>query len=140
MSSARTPDEEQLVQALARRLTRFASIGERYRTSRTKADHSIDSIASRANTAVTPDPALAQYDAVGVLRPVVSKQGNAPPYALVDDAGNIVTFITPSPLLNLQQHLGRRVGVSGTRGFLPEYRSRNIQTARVAPLDAAVLR
>jgi hypothetical protein len=140
LSGARTPAAEKLVDDLASRLNRFGAIGTRYRTAETKADPTLESIAPSTSPAISPDPALAQYDAVGVLRPVVSKHGNAPPYALVDDTGNVVTFVTPSPSLNLQQHLGQRVGVSGTRGFLPEFRSRNIQTARVAPVDSPVLR
>lgn len=145
LSVANTPAEEQAVRNMASRMGRFAALGKRYRATETpaapttSADPTMASIAA-SNGDNAGDPALAQFDAVGVLRPVVSTRGNAPPYALVDDAGNVVTFITPSPTLNLQQHLGQRVGVSGTRGFLPEYRSRNIQTARVAPLAAPTLR
>lgn len=140
LSEATTPAEQNQVEDLAHRLSRFGSIASRYRTPPAKSDPTAASIATTTNNATQLDPALSQYDAVGVLRPVVSKQGNAPPYALVDESGNVVTFITPSPTLNLQQHLGQRVGVSGTRGFLPAYRSRNIQTGRVAPLDSPVRR
>ncbi|WP_425400476.1 hypothetical protein [Aeoliella sp.] len=141
LSQATSASEQQAVTSLAGRMSRFSAIGERYRNAAPSTNTSgvTQSIAT-ADAPITPDPALGQFDAVGVLRPVVSKNGNAPPYALVDDSGQVVTFITPSPSLNLQQLLGQRVGVSGTRGFLPEYRSRNIQTARVAPVDGTLRR
>lgn len=139
LSQAKTPAEQQTIHALAERMGRFAAIGKRHRQVRARADPTAGSIAT-ADAPLARDAALAGFDAVGVLRPVVAKNGNAPPYALVDESGKIVTFITPSPTLNLQQHLGQRVGVSGTRGFLPEYRSRNIQTARVAPVEATLRR
>lgn len=140
VSSATTSAEQQLVENVANRLSRFESIGKRYRSVQSNSDPTTNSIAAETNSSIAGDSALEHYDAVGILRPVVSQRGNAPPYALVDDAGQIVTFITPSPSLNLQHHLGQRVGVSGTRGFLPEFRSRNIQTARVAPVGGYAIR
>lgn len=140
MSQASSQPAQQAVSSLAVRLDRFAAVGERYRQNQSSQTNSDSGIARIANDAADQNAALAGYDAVGVLRPVVSKHGNAPPYALVDDSGNIVTFVTPSPTLNLQQHLGQRVGVSGTRGFIPEYRGRNIQTAHIAPVDSALRR
>lgn len=139
LSQTGSAAEREAVTSLAERMSRFAAIGKRHRQVRNSTDPTADSIAT-AGVPPARDPALQGFDAVGVLRPVVAKNGNAPPYALVDDSGKIVTFITPSPTLNLQQHLGQRVGVSGTRGFLPEYRSRNIQTARVAPVEGTLRR
>lgn len=143
MSQASSQPAQQAVSNLADRLSRFAAVGERYRSNqkdKPSGQATSDSILPIQTDESGQSAALAGYDAVGVLRPVVSKHGNAPPYALVDDAGNIVTFVTPSPSLNLQQHLGQRVGVSGTRGFIPEFRSRNIQTARIAPVESALRR
>jgi hypothetical protein len=153
VSQASTAPEQQAVTNLADRLRRFSAIGDRYRSNGAAIAASAN-LASNGATAVnnrpgnlstaasdiTPDTSVGGFDAVGVLRPVVSKNGNAPPYALVDDSGKIVTFITPSPTLNLQQMLGQRVGVNGTRGFLPQYQNRNIQTARVAPVEGGLRR
>ncbi|WP_442482168.1 hypothetical protein [Aeoliella sp. SH292] len=153
MSQASTAPEQQAITSIADRLRRFSAIGDRYRSngaalaasanlppSSTTPTNSRPGNLATAASDITPDTGVGGFDAVGVLRPVVSKNGNAPPYALVDDSGKIVTFITPSPTLNLQQMLGQRVGVNGTRGFLPQYQNRNIQTARVAPVDGAVRR
>lgn len=79
-------------------------------------------------------PGAAPYDAVGVLRPVVSKRPGAPQFALVDDRGQVITFVTPSPDVNLQPYLGRRVGVAGNRGFIPEFNRAHLTAGRVTPL------
>lgn len=143
LSQASTANEQQAVTSVADRLRRFAAIGNRYRSGGAALAASSATTPGNLSTAssdIIPDTNIGGFDAVGVLRPVVSKNGNAPPYALVDDSGKIVTFITPSPTLNLQQMLGQRVGVNGTRGFLPQYQNRNIQTARVAPVDGTLRR
>ncbi|QDU57841.1 hypothetical protein [Aeoliella mucimassa] len=150
LSRATSPAEQQAITNLASRMNRFAAISQQSRTASTAATTPAATPQTPPTTLsndVTPiagnaaaDPALAKYDAVGVLRPVVSTKGNAPPYALVDDAGNVVTFITPSPSLNLQSLLGQRVGVSGTRGYLPQYGNRNIQTADVSVVEGTMRR
>lgn len=145
LSVATTPDQTRTVNELASRLSRLGELGRRHR----QADLPDGAVASAAantspSAAASSNPSStatsSQYDAVGVLRPVVSSRGNAPPYALVDERGEVVTFVTPAPSLNLQPHLGKRIGVSGTRGFLPAYSRRNIQTASVAPLGGNTVR
>jgi hypothetical protein len=84
----------------------------------------------------TPSP----YDAVGVLRPVVSSRPGAPQFALVDDQGQVVTFVTASPDVNLQPYLGRRIGVAGSRGYIPEFRRPHVTAGRVTPLNERMLR
>lgn len=141
LSIATTPDQARTVNELASRLTRLGELGRRQRAGGATAAGTIATTSPTTPSAGgTRDPALSQYDAVGVLRPVVSSRGNAPPYALVDESGQVVTFVTPAPSLNLQPHLGKRIGVSGARGFLPEYSRRNIQTASVAPLGDTLVR
>lgn len=82
----------------------------------------------------------AKYDAVGTLKPVVSRRENAPRFALVDDHGDVVTFVSASPELNLQPFLGQRIGVKGNRGFMPEYRRAHVTASRVTPLEETVVR
>jgi len=71
------------------------------------------------------------YDAVGKLKPVVSRKEQAPSYALIDDQGDVISFLTPGPDINLQPYVGRRIGVHGTRGFMPEYRRAHVTASRV---------
>jgi hypothetical protein len=75
-----------------------------------------------------------RYDGIGTLRPVVSRRREAPRFALVDPEGDVVTFITPSPGVNLQPYVGQRIGVVGTRGYMPEFKRTHVTAARVTPL------
>ena len=80
------------------------------------------------------------YDAVGLLKPVVSRRQGAPQYALVDDSGNVISFVTPTPDLNLKPYIGRRVGVNGTRGFINEYRRNHVTAGRITQVDGTIRR
>jgi hypothetical protein len=54
----------------------------------------------------------------GYLVQVYSARSNSPPFALTDNAGRTVAYVTPSPGVNLRAHLNSKVNVSGTQGFL----------------------
>jgi hypothetical protein len=82
----------------------------------------------------------ALYDAVGTLKPVVSRREQAPRYALVDDHGDVVTFVTATTDVNLQPFVGKRIGVRGNRGFMPEYRRAHVTASRVTPLEEKLVR
>lgn len=84
--------------------------------------------------------AESRFDAVGTLKPVVSKRPNAPQYALVNERGDVVSFITPTPDLNLRPYVGRRVGVKGTRGFMNEYRTAHVTAGRISQVDGTLRR
>ena len=75
------------------------------------------------------------YDAAGLLKPVVSKRPESPKYALVDQRGKVVSFVTPTPDLNLKPYIGRRIGVHGKRGFMPEFRRAHVLAGRVTSLE-----
>ncbi|MCC6491634.1 MAG: hypothetical protein IT424_01285 [Pirellulales bacterium] len=90
--------------------------------------------------ATSPPPTEALYDAVGTLKPVVSRRSQAPRFALVDDDGNVVTLVTSAHDVNLQPYLGQRIGVRGTRGFMPEYRRAHVLANRVTPLEEKLVR
>ncbi len=135
---ANQPEQMAHLRELSSRMARFAEIASRHRAA-AASQLAGPATPNPTGLAVAPaspaDAATAQgYDAVGILRPVVSRRAGAPPYALVDDKGEVITFVTPGPSVNLQAYLGQRVAVNGTRAYLPTYRRRNIQTARVQPL------
>jgi len=75
------------------------------------------------------------FDAVGVLRAVISRRDDAPHYAVVDERDDVLSFLTPAPGLNLQPHLGHRIGVTGTRGYMPEYNRPHVMVQRLTALD-----
>ncbi|MEN6404994.1 MAG: SH3 domain-containing protein [Thermoguttaceae bacterium] len=81
-----------------------------------------------------------RFDGVGRLTQVVSPKRGAPRYALVDDAGKIRCYVTPTPGVNLRNYLGRQVGVTGTRGFVPEQHAGHIMARHVTPLEDTLVR
>jgi len=84
--------------------------------------------------ALERSPDEVRYDAVGLLKPVVSHREHSPRYALVDDDGSVISFVTPTPDINLKPYIGRRIGVNGTRGFMPEFRRAHVTASRVTPI------
>lgn len=156
LSSADSVADRQFVKATLRKVDRFAAIERRYdevpaRGSEVAAGRSAapttaaESQSPPASQAGSPDPAAAsetpgEFDAVGVLHPVVSRRPGAPQFALVNEQGQVVSFVTPSPDVNLQPLVGKRVGVGGNRGYIPEFRRHHVTAGRVTPLDDRTLR
>ncbi len=75
------------------------------------------------------------YDAQGVLKRVTSTTRVAPPYALVNEHGNIITLVAPAPGLNLQTYLGKNIGLFGPQRRLPSFRSGLLTAQRVVRMD-----
>jgi uncharacterized protein YgiM (DUF1202 family) len=96
-----------------------------------KSNTTLPFIGAAAGSATAPS----EFDGEGVLRPVVSKRRDAPRFALVDAAGNVSSFVTPAPGLNLQPYVGRQVGLLGTRGFMQELRKPHVMAKRVSLLN-----
>jgi hypothetical protein len=78
-----------------------------------------------------------RYDAKGWLKPVVSRQKEKPvaEYAVVDQDGQPLCFITPSPGLNLHRYLNKQVGIYGRRGYLEELKKPHVVAERIIDLD-----
>jgi hypothetical protein len=77
----------------------------------------------------------ARYDGVGRLSPVVSQRTGGPQYALLDAKGDVLSFVTPAPGVNLRPYVDKYVGVNGQRGYLPEQRRQHVSVQRVTLLD-----
>jgi hypothetical protein len=148
LSRAQSPSDRQAVQVTLNKINQFNAISRRATPPTVMAG-------SPPVVARSPDPATGltaglpgatatapggPYDAVGVLRPVVSKRPGAPQFALVDDRGQVLSFVTPTPDMNLQPYLGRRVGVVGNRGFIAEFNRSHVTAARVTPISDRLLR
>ena len=54
--------------------------------------------------------------------------------------GDVRCYVTPVPGVNLQNYLGRQVGVTGTRGYVIEQNASHIMARHVTPLQGAMLR
>ena len=57
-------------------------------------------------------------NATGTLVQVYSARTNSPPFALTDNSGRTLAYVTPIPGVNLRPHLNHRVSIFGNRGFL----------------------
>jgi hypothetical protein len=58
----------------------------------------------------------------------------------VDERGQVLSFVTTTPDLNLQPYLGRKVGIVGNRGYMPEFQHASVTAARVTPLNDRIVR
>ncbi len=54
----------------------------------------------------------------GYLVQVYSARSNSPPFALTDNSGRTVAYVTPSPGVNLRMHLNSRISAVGRKGYL----------------------
>jgi len=145
LSSADTVTDRQAVKVTLAKIDRFAAIQRRYAaanpaTSPATSGVAMDNATSAGPAGASHAAAPAPYDAVGVLRPVVSRRPGAPQFALVNPAGQVVAFVTPSPDVNLQPYVGQRIGVTGSRGYIPEFRRTHVTAGRVTPLQERILR
>lgn len=157
LAQAQSAVERDAIKATLAKLDHFASIARRYQQQvapglaasgqpvggLSEADGSlVGGVTSASETPPTtgaPGDA-GRYDAVGILRPVVSKRAGAPQFAIVDERGQVISFVTPTPDLNLQPYLGHRVGVTGTRGFISEFQRAHVTAGRVTPLSERLVR
>jgi hypothetical protein len=152
LAKANSPADQDAIKSTSAKIDRFAVIQQRsVAANAAGATRTVASSISPttitplpntglANSAVTSGSTASQYDAIGILRPVVSKRPGAPQFALVDDRGQVVTFVTATPDINLQPYLGQRLGVVGSRGYIPEFHRAHVTASRIAPLGNTVLR
>jgi hypothetical protein len=142
LTQAQTTDERKAVQTMIAKIDRFAAIGRQYRATSAGMDAMQPSQPPITPIADSRQPTADSlgYDAVGTLRPVVSKRPGAPQFALVNERGQVVSFVTPSPDVNLQPYVGHRIGITGSRGYIPEFQRAHVTAGRVAPLGQSMLR
>ena len=81
-----------------------------------------------------------RFDGMGRLARVVPASLGAPQYALKDDKGQVQCYVTPAPGVNMQYYVGRRIGISGIRGSLPEQNLPHVTAKHITALEQPVLR
>jgi SH3-like domain-containing protein len=150
LAQAETALERGRARLLANKVSRFQDIKRRHdaiaamreeteRTNRQLAGLHPRGLAS--GTGVTPVArAEGRFDGEGELIRVVSPRTDAPRYALVDELGEVRCYVSPAPGVNLRHYLGREVGVTGTRGYMPEQHARHVMARRVSLLEDRRLR
>ena len=75
------------------------------------------------------------YDGSGWLVPVHASKGTVPPYALLDVQGDVMQYVSPTPGLNLQRYLRKRIGVFGQQGFVRSLNKPHVTAEGVVDLD-----
>ena len=80
-----------------------------------------------------------RFDAVGQLVQVQNPKAGTPQYAVVDAAGNVRSYISPAPGVNLRSYVGRQVGITGIRGYMPEQHAAHIMARHVSVVDGTVV-
>lgn len=81
-----------------------------------------------------------RFDGTGTLARVTSRRPGAPAYALIDERGDVLSFVTPAPGVNLSTHVGKQVGIDGTIGYMPEVDTQHVTAKRITALDGPLLR
>jgi len=101
---------------LLEQLKEFEDLERRYAGLRAADPNAVPwtAAASDANAGAA-DELQPRFDGQGWLLPVHSTKQAAPPYALLDEEGRILTFVSPAPGLNLHRYLRKHIGVFGQR-------------------------
>ena len=76
-----------------------------------------------------------RFDGVGRLAPVVTQKTGGPQYALLDQKGAVLSFVTPAPGVNLKPFVDKHVGVNGQRGYLTDLQRQHVSVQRITLLD-----
>lgn len=109
--------------------------------------NSEDSQSLGANAESTPksaedDQPEPRYDGQGWLMPVVTRTPQArknerytPPFALTDQAGNVIQFVSPTPGLNLRRFTRQEVGIYGQVSPIDQYTKPHLTAHRVVVLS-----
>lgn len=129
---------------MLRKLARFEDVQQRHaalygRAERPKPDHAPREPRRLDLADAESEPVRAagrRYDGEGTLTRVVTRAAGAPPYALLDPAGEVKFYVSPAPGVNLRRYEGLRVAVIGSVGYLPEQKARHVTAKQVLPLAA----
>jgi uncharacterized protein YraI len=136
LDGAPTALDRSAVRELMAKIDRFERLCERH------ADVQIAQLKQRSNgqlasRLVDPQQPMvdtSRFDGTGRLARVVSKQPNAPQFALVDATGKVQYYINASPGINLQPFLNKEVGVNGTRGAIAAKQRQVLNAQRITEL------
>jgi uncharacterized protein YraI len=133
LRAAQSSLERGRARVLLDKLARFEEIKKRHDSLRN--GPAAGAPAPAVATIAIPGPRDPRYDGVGKLLPVVTQTTGGPQYALFDQTGAVLSFVTPAPGVNLRPYVDKNVGVNGQRGYLPELQRQHVSVQRVTLLD-----
>ncbi len=76
-----------------------------------------------------------RFDGRGWLLPVHSSHQASPPYALLDQQGQILSFVSPAPGLNLHRYLRKEVGIFGQRSRAEFLKKPHLTADRIVDME-----
>ncbi len=149
LDSVNTATARSQIQRLQKKIREFADLAQR--AAKMEGD---EEIVITATAAALETPVLGQsvkqadvniadaasdsgFDGVGWLMPVVSRTRSAPPFALMDDNGQVKLLLSPAPGVNLHRYMRQKVGVFGQRGFSPSLNLPHVAARRVVIVERA---
>jgi hypothetical protein len=141
VDQAHTAVERGNARVLANRIAQAESIKRREEAAtglRSAAGRRSADLARAGIGGLRPRGSEDQFDAVGRLTRVLPAKLGAPRYALVDDQGNVLAYVSPAPGMNMQYYLGRRIGINGVRGYIAEQNAEHLTAKHVTMLDTRV--
>jgi hypothetical protein len=81
-----------------------------------------------------------RFDAAGQLIRVPNPKPGGPQYAILDSNGSMKCYVSPAPGVNLRSYVGRQVGVTGIRGYIPDEHATHIMARHVSVVDGTAVR
>lgn len=146
MDQAETALERGKARVLMGKMARFEDIKRRHdrintvRVQRERTNRQFATLGRRDTQLGRRRRSEDRFDGVGELTRVLSPDTGSPRYALVDESGGVRCYVTASPGVSLQHYVGRRVGINGTRGYMPEQRTNHVMARHVSELNTRRLR
>jgi uncharacterized protein YraI len=89
---------------------------------------------------IPPAEGDGRFDAAGQLIRVPNPKPGGPQYAILDANGNMRCYVSPAPGVNLRSYVGRQIGVTGIRGYIPEERASHIMARHVSVVDGTIVK
>ncbi len=134
LQTAESALERGRARVLIDKLARFDEIKQRHDA--LKASTAAAAGAASPNPTALPSGRDSRFDGVGRLAPVLATKPGGPQYALLDERGGVLSFVTPAPGVNLRPYVDKQVGVSGQRGYIPDLQKQHVSAQRVTLLDS----
>ncbi len=141
LHQAETAVERGRARVLLNKIDRFDDIQRRYdrinlvRTRNERANRSLAGLDRQVRGLARRPEQDERFDGVGKLTRVISRRSDAPRYALVDPSGDVRCYVSPAPGVNLRHYLGRKIGINGVRGYMPEQRAEHVTARNVSVLE-----
>jgi hypothetical protein len=130
--------EKTQAERLIQKIREFEEIENRVLEARPRSPEAAPSSgAASGGMSVSPD---ARYDGTGWLVPVHSATRTAPAYALLNNEGDVLQYVSPTPGLNLRRYERKQVGIYGQRASAPALNKPLLTAERIVDLDRHLLR